>query len=152
MTRKEKRLRKVFREPLTGCWLWTGAINAKGYGICGDGLVHRMMYRERFGDVPAGKYVLHHCDVRNCCNPDHLYAGKQKDNMRDMFARGRIENRRGQPAGEAHSLAVLNAEQVKEIRRLAAEGVMKKTLSEMFGVCRSQIWRIVRFERWKEPA
>jgi hypothetical protein len=41
------------------------------------------------GEVPAGSLVLHRCDVRNCVNPDHLFLGTYKDNMDDMYSKGR---------------------------------------------------------------
>src|SRR3990167_3193996 len=33
--------------------------------------------------------INHHCDVRNCINPSHLYAGNQADNIQDCVRRGR---------------------------------------------------------------
>jgi hypothetical protein len=35
-------------------------------------------------------YVLHHCDNPPCCNPLHLYAGTQRQNIHDAIARGRF--------------------------------------------------------------
>jgi hypothetical protein len=80
-----------------GCWPWTGGTNEHGYGILGLGgkgagfiKAHRMAYAVAFGLVPDFTCVLHHCDNPPCCNPDHLYIGDQKQNARDMKARGRV--------------------------------------------------------------
>jgi hypothetical protein len=135
-------------EKTNSCWLWTRGKNAKGYGICSEGLVHRAVYKMTFGSIPDGAYVLHKCDVRNCCNPDHLYAGSQKDNMRDMIERGRTGNRRGQPKGEAHSMAKIKQSDAEAIIEAAYSGVSATVLSEKYGVGRNQIARIVSGERW----
>jgi hypothetical protein len=62
-----------------GCWLWTGALSPSGYGqaqryIPGQftAVVHRIVYQVLVGPIPEG-YVLHHrCEVKACCNPEHL--------------------------------------------------------------------------------
>lgn len=88
--------RFISPEPNSGCWLWEGAQNNVGYGKIGLGgaregtaLVHRLMWEHSNGAVPEGMFVLHRCDVRACCNPDHLFLGTALDNMRDMHAKGR---------------------------------------------------------------
>lgn len=76
------------------CWLWQGPKNPNGYGLIGTGrkgrimLVHRLVWMLMYGD-PSGLCVLHHCDVRACCRPEHLFLGTQLDNVRDMTAKGR---------------------------------------------------------------
>lgn len=145
----KRREEKIVRIPESGCWIWTGAVNAKGYGIHSDGLVHRHMYKMFKGDVRDGLYVLHKCDVRCCCNPDHLYTGTQKDNMRDMFARGRTGNRRGQPAGEKHSMARLTEEAIDEIRECAKLGYSSTFLAGCYGITPSHALKIIKNQRWQ---
>lgn len=86
-------LRHVHPEPTSGCWIWTAAVSKLGYARIRVGKTNRQAHRisyERFiGTIPSGMSVLHICDVRSCINPDHLYAGTQKDNVRDMMNRGR---------------------------------------------------------------
>lgn len=81
-----------------GCWNWSGATMPNGYGLIrsagGRGgnttLAHRVSYEIHSGSkIPNGLYVLHRCDNRRCVNPEHLFLGTQKDNIRDMIAKGR---------------------------------------------------------------
>lgn len=37
-------------------------------------MFHRTIYQMHFGPVPEGYEVDHMCNVRACCNPDHLRA------------------------------------------------------------------------------
>jgi DNA invertase Pin-like site-specific DNA recombinase len=50
--------------------------------------------------------------------------------------------------GEAHGRAKLTADQVREIRRLRAEGLTLKIIADMFGVHLSQISNVVRGKQW----
>lgn len=84
------RVRKTKR-----CWLWTGATR-NGYGIITIGghagktvSVHRVAYEAFIGPIPLGLLICHHCDVRNCVRPSHLFAGSHADNGADMVAKDR---------------------------------------------------------------
>ena len=72
----------------TGCILWSGRSTVNGYGILNwqgrPWLAHRLAWTEVHGPIPPGLSVLHHCDVRSCINPDHLFLGTHADNMRDL--------------------------------------------------------------------
>lgn len=41
------------------------------------------------GQLEEGKAVLHKCDTPACCNPAHLAVGSQRENMNDMYTKGR---------------------------------------------------------------
>lgn len=77
----------------SGCFLWQGTRNWKGYGYMfyrGRTIgVHRIAYMLKKGAIPKGMQVCHTCDTRNCCNPDHLWLGSNADNHKDKDAKGR---------------------------------------------------------------
>lgn len=94
---------RIVPEPNTGCHIWMGTVCRLGYGrIRRPGsprnsspvLVHRIAWEREFGPIPDGLKVCHRCDNPSCVNPDHLFLGTQRDNLRDMFAKGR-----GRPGG-----------------------------------------------------
>jgi len=72
-----------------GCHVWTAAHYSNGYGMFDAQLAHRVAWKIHIGPVPGQLCVLHHCDVRNCVNPEHLFLGTKQDNTRDMVAKGR---------------------------------------------------------------
>lgn len=86
---------------ITNCWNWSGSLR-NGYGrtICGSRVdntrksvsAHVFSYLAFNGDIPDGLCVLHKCDNRKCCNPDHLFLGTKKDNAIDMVKKRRWRN------------------------------------------------------------
>lgn len=120
----------VRKNPITGCWIWTGAIfKQNGYGQMTNNMLasvpitaHRaawMLYR---GPIPKGLMVLHKCDVRKCVNPEHLYVGNNADNMRDRSQRGIVHQRR------------LTEEKVREMRQLRQQGWSWRQLGKRYDV------------------
>ena len=92
-------MEKVCPEALTGCWLWTAAVDAKGYGRIFNGLTPAGNKRPVIathvawdlfvGTDRAGLNVLHRCDTPSCVAPHHLFLGSKKDNTTDMMTKGR---------------------------------------------------------------
>lgn len=145
------------------CWPWSGWVNPYGYGYYGSGrdgmprFAHRRAFVLAHGRaLRPGEFVLHACDNRRCCNPAHLRAGTLKDNYEDARSRGRHSH------GERHGLVrdpsraargervakKLAESDVREIRRLAADGVSRHAIAGRFGVSRANIGYIVRREIW----
>lgn len=84
-------------DPQTGCWNWTRSVGSPGYGdLFFNGrhvTAHRLFAHLAFGfDLDSSLCVLHRCDNRRCCNPEHLFIGTRGDNMRDCVAKGRYRN------------------------------------------------------------
>lgn len=147
----ERFIRKV--EKTGTCWLWRGAFRPNGYGHLQVGgrrgatvSAHRFSYQAHKGEeIPDGMVVMHTCDTPACVNPDHLILGTPKDNMADMWSKGR-----GRPArlcGEASSKAKLTEEQVRFIR--ANPDLGHKQIADMWGLSPNAV-RGVRIGRtWK---
>jgi hypothetical protein len=76
-----------------GCWLWTGARDGKGYGkIWRRGKhhrAHRISCKLSGKEIPEDKLACHHCDVKLCVRPDHIFSGTGKDNMQDWTKKGK---------------------------------------------------------------
>ncbi len=129
------------------CWFWTGKRQWRGYGLLWfcrrDWRAHRLAYTLAVGEIPDGLYVLHACDNRLCCNPEHLYVGDHTQNMDDMLARGRSA------AGERHQAAKLRAADIPHIRTLRESGLSTSQLAPMFGVHQRTIQRIVERKLWQ---
>ncbi len=83
----------------SGCWIWPGHLNNKGYGTVGssvDGkrknfLVHRLIYQSVYGPLLPNLKVLHRCDNPKCARITHLFIGSSKDNTRDAMDKGRMD-------------------------------------------------------------
>lgn len=91
-------------EPNSGCWLWFGACNNKGYGYIskktyGMCLAHRYAFASA-GNDPGDLLVCHKCDNPACVNPDHMFLGTHKDNTQDMVKKGRARGRYSEPKNQ----------------------------------------------------
>ena len=131
---------KMERITESGCWLWTGAINNKGYGqiwipsIARLEYAHRFSYRVHVGPICRSDVVMHSCDVPCCVNPFHLSLGDQVDNMADAAKKGRLNIK-------------LSEKDVIKIRNRKNTG--PTALSREFGVNVSTIQRILNGITWK---
>jgi len=81
----------VFQIPESGCWIWGGYIDKKGYGVSktkaalslGVGsLAHRISYKLHGNEIPDGLCLDHLCRVTCCVNPKHLEPVTAVENTR----------------------------------------------------------------------
>lgn len=139
---------RVKRGTPTECWPWIAYRNCKGYGLFWDGerttAAHRFAYRLKHGAY-SSQLVCHRCDNPPCCNPDHLFAGTDSDNVRDSVAKGR----RAHIFGENNNRVILTLKQVIEIRERYAAGEYAIELAEKFGVSQPTISAICSGRNWK---
>lgn len=153
-----------------GCWEWQGP-KRKGYGrimVAGHNYsVHRLIYMDVIGPIPAGHVVMHRCDNPPCCRPGHLKAGTQAENLADMEIKGRrhrvpakpkiVKAPRapkpkkeplGQVFGSRHGNSKLSDEAVRDIRAQVGAGISQSELARRYGVHQSQISRALNGRLW----
>jgi hypothetical protein len=141
----------------TGCWEWTGTMHSCSYGllfVSGSNVgAHRVSWELHNGPIQEGLHVLHKCDNRKCCNPEHLFLGTNSDNIKDRTDKGR------QAKGAALPQTRLSCESVSAIREMykrhptgrgsgKSSGVMK-FLAEWFRVSEATISEAARGKKWR---
>jgi len=131
-----------------GCHEWQGSTRGPmGYSSLSNtpGSLPRMVYghivsyRHSKGTIPSGMVVRHTCDNPICVNAEHLVLGTHKDNRQDVIDRGR--------EGDSTPYKITE-DDVREIRKLHADGLGILPIAARYSVGKSQVGRIVRGERW----
>jgi hypothetical protein len=73
MTLKDQLLKQITKQG--DCWIWSGQANGLGLGIVKlNGkikLVHKVLYRQDNGKIPAYHRLSRVCPTHACCNPAH---------------------------------------------------------------------------------
>ena len=137
-------------EPPSSCLEWTGHRNLEGYGTVSlshskRDLAHRASWMAHYGSIPTSACVLHRCDNPPCINPEHLFLGDRRDNMRDCKAKGRNRIYRGEMNGEGHPSTRFSDATIRAVfEAYAAGGVTQTQLAARFGMSPALVSCITR--------
>lgn len=111
----------------TGCWI------KRNYNIKNNDRYSVVTFKDSQINVHIGLHVLsaflfcnlnpetqlslHKCDIKGCCNPNHLYAGDNKQNRKDIVSRRRHYLVLGQLIESYHyqTIAQLKAKKEKKV-------------------------------------
>lgn len=130
------------------CWPWKASKLSNGYGQLTikqmHFLAHRISWFIYCGRIPSGLNVLHKCDNPSCVNPNHLFLGTQKENMKDKVDKGRAYT--GIHKGEKNPANKLTADDVRDMR--SKNGTLKEIAKE-YGVSFGLIGHIKSKRLWK---
>lgn len=130
---------KVERRGPNDCWPWKASRRNNGYGaLCYGRDGRKVSYQAHVvakildvgRDLKHAEQVNHHCDVKTCCNPAHLYIGTREDNMRDAIERGRL------------NAICLTDDQVQLVRALYRKGSSFPEIARSVGCAQSTARRI----------
>lgn len=137
------------------CWNWVGQLDKDGYGVFTrkrsgsrknyTHKAHRTAYRILKGEIPERISVLHTCDNRRCCNPEHLFLGTQMDNIRDAIAKKRAPQC---AKGEFNPRHKIKDSDVEDLRQMFKSGNYSKVeLSRLFKISETQTREIIKGTR-----
>lgn len=141
------------------CWPFMGGkAGTNGYGSFVIGRTRCLAHRVVFSLANPGKIdwkcgktlkdtkiVLHKCDNRLCCNPNHLYLGTPKENYDDMVKKGR----RADMKGEKGPNSKFTNSQIMKIREICSKGLIEqKDIAALCGVSEGVISSIKRKETY----
>ena len=135
------------------CWPWISG-NPKKYAntlLNGKAMgSHRLAWILKNGEITKGLCVLHKCDNKLCCNPNHLFLGTRGDNNKDRARKGRSAR------GSLSPRSKLVESQVLEIRKRYRKGHRKwpgvgngLQLCKEFGISHTNMLDIIHRKSWK---
>ena len=141
---------KVEKKESDECWNWIAGTQSKGYGSFGVGngktdLAHRVAFELATCINPDRLCVMHTCDNRLCCNPNHLQLGTIADNNKDMKNKGR------QAKGMKNGRSVLTPNNIVSMRS-DYQGNEKnlRELSEDYDIHYNTARNAVQGKTWKD--
>ena len=169
---------KFLKGAISECWEWSAAL-VKGYGVFWieykNHYAHRVSWVVLNGPILDGLCILHKCDNPKCVNPNHLFVGSCKDNMRDMISKGRKrvvsadehwtrkhpeKIKRGDQSfsrqnphklcrGSKHGRSLLKEGDIPKIFESRDQGLSYSQIAERFSVKPATIGCIIRGRNWK---
>lgn len=138
---------KVQKGEPEACWAWTGSTDPRGRGqMYADGRLQnasRIAWRIVNGrELTRAEVACHSCDNPRCVNPAHIFAGTQSDNMRDMAAKGRMND----PGFRRKWSVSMTPEQRRAIVDRYRSGETKTQIAREQNVCRAIVTKLLKRE------
>jgi hypothetical protein len=149
MTKIEKRFwSKVYIKHDEACWEWSKGVNGSGYGefwVTDRNIrAHRFAWESHHNrKVPEGKWVLHKCDNKRCCNPLHLFIGDRSDNIQDV-----LNKSRGNKHKVAFKLTKVSADQILQVRDLLKTKLSQDGIAGILKIPQATVSRINRSKEY----
>lgn len=108
----------------------------------------RVLYQQKYGNIPKGLVLRHLCNNAWCVNIEHLKVGTKKENYQDMIDCGRsIKGKQNlKVSGEKNGVSKLTNQQVIEIYLSKLNCV---ELAKIYNVSDTNIGYIKRKKQWK---
>lgn len=144
------------------CWQWQAGGDKQGYGHFWMPTLKRMVAAHRVsfeianGPLPVkkvgtmgsvGTVVCHTCDNPGCVNPNHLFAGTQRDNNADKVRKGRQASH----PGERNPKAKLTAADVRNIRQSATgKHGERMAIARKWNISSGHVSKILAGEVWPD--
>lgn len=119
------------------CWMWSGTVNQKGYGIFSHKKAHRIAYTLSKGPIPYGLQISHQCDNPGCCNPEHLSTATNFQNNAEKIARN--------PSGQVR----FNWGDICQMRDMFSKGASKRSIARKFKTPEKHVRDILSGKCWK---
>lgn len=139
-----------FRPELKQCWDCHYAPDTQGYpkitithpdGSHSWPNTHTFMWRYYFGEIPEGMVVMHQCNNKRCCNPNHLALGTNTQNIRDAAKDGLL--RTGSRISPVKRSVIIN---------MYAKGHSMKAIAQKQTVSVGSVSSILRAARLNQTA
>lgn len=120
-----------------GCHEWQSTLHRDGYGkfwlFNKQYAAHRASYLLQVGEIKDDLCVLHKCDNRKCVNPDHLYLGTHKQNVKDKIERCPWWGNMKYPF-----------EMVEKAKKMYLSGMTQQKIADELGIHQTQVSRYIR--------
>jgi hypothetical protein len=135
------------------CWPWIPGTDKHGYGRFHirpkSVLAHRFAYELVNGPIPDGLRACHTCNHPPCCNPAHIYAGTDADNIHDSMRAGTHVPPPRYP-GSKNRNAKLTESKVRFIRDTYTAGKETQVaLARRFGVSQTAVSFVILHRSWR---
>ena len=132
------------------CCIFLGNRSPRGYGSVKVGgrmlSVTRLMLSWKLGrPLQREEHACHTCDTPACINPEHLWAGSQRDNIRDAACKGRMRTAQMVRWGSSNHMARLTMEQAQQIRDRT---VSVKFAIEVWGISITHAYEVRKGATW----